>query len=136
MMKNSATIDNVSLFLADLEQDESINLKFNVDWKKTFLKEEDDEKQGEMFEEMVDMVVNKYKNSSEKEGRGTGISLPKSLKELYTNFNLVYPSTTIKEGQYFEEPTSAEEVQKSVISRVSRAPLVGFCRTQVQKQMW
>ena len=118
MMKNSATIDNVSLFLADLEQDENINSKFNVDWKRTFLKEEDDEKQGEMFEEMVDMVVNKYKNSSENEGRGTILSLPKSLKELYLNYNLIYPSTTIKEGQYFEEPTSSEEVQKSVIRSV------------------
>ena len=118
MMKNSATIDNVSLFLADLEQDENINSKFNVDWKRTFLKEEDDEKQGEMFEEMVDMVVNKYKNSSGKEGKGTLISLPKSLKDLYINYNLIYPSTTIKEGQYFEEPTSPEEVQKSVIRSV------------------
>ena len=118
MMKNPATIENVSLFLADLEQDENLNLKFDMEWKRNFLKEEDEEKQGDMFEDMVDMVVRKYKNNSSKEGTKTPMCLPVTLEELHRNYNLIYPSTTIKERRYFKEPLTHEDVQKSVIRSV------------------
>ena len=118
MMKNAATIDNVSLFLADLEQDENINSKFNNDWKRLFLKQEDEEKQGDMFEEMVDMVVEKYKTNSGRGSTSSLLCLPDSLNQLFKDYNLIYPSTTIKENQCFEEPTTNEDVQKSVIRSV------------------
>ena len=118
MMKNPATIENVSLFLADLEQDDTLNLKFDIEWKRAFLKEENEEKQGDMFEEMVDMVVQKYKNNSGKEGTKATMRLPQSIEDLHQNYNLIYPSTTIKERRYFKEPSTHEDIQKSVIRSV------------------
>ena len=118
MMKNQATISNVSLFLADLEQDDNINVKFTLEWKKLFLKEENEDKQGEMFEKMVDVVVAKYKNTSGVEGCNSAPKLPESLNELYKNYNLIYPSSTIKDLHHFEEPASGDDIQKSVIRSV------------------
>ena len=122
MLKNPATVENVSLFLADLEQDANICSQFTDQT----MKECNEQQQEAVFEKLVDKLVEKYKSG----GGGDGdkhskdrLKLPSTLTQLKANYSIVFPSSSIGDKETFKDPNSVQDIQESVVSSVIMSSL-------------
>jgi len=111
MIKNETTMDNVTLFLADLQQDQNLT-RFTQEPDPNESKVESDARLEKEFAELVDILITKRENANSQ----PQLQLPHTLQEVFARYNIVNPAEVIGPKRTFQEPQKVEDIHCGVLN--------------------
>ncbi|GFR05630.1 general transcription factor 3C polypeptide 1 [Trichonephila clavata] len=111
MMLNSATINNVNVFLGEALQDTELVREFN----KPKPPKSNEEAWREMFTAVMNRLLEKFTMPAS--DRCKNITIPNNLKELYDNFVLeCYEKVSGQDKLLYQEPKCIDDIKKFVLT--------------------
>eukprot|EP00095_Tigriopus_kingsejongensis_P011852 maker-scaffold493_size155937-snap-gene-0.21 protein:Tk11852 transcript:maker-scaffold493_size155937-snap-gene-0.21-mRNA-1 annotation:"general transcription factor 3c polypeptide 1" len=124
MMKNPTTANNVTLFLADLQQDTEISSRYVVPMNGTLSKEDNEARLLRDFEPLVNELVGKYRNSASDKN---SLVLPDTMEELNAKFSILTPTVNMggvgESSNQFSDPADVSDIRASVINTLITSSL-------------
>ena len=120
MMKNQTTADNVSLFLADVRQDEEISSRFTVPKVGTVSKLDNEARLEGDFEPLMEMLIAKYREDPKSWPR---LVLPETMDEIRRVYNIVFPIDHTRKANGFEDPADTGGIRSSVVNALITSSL-------------
>jgi len=125
MMKNQTTVDNVNLFLADLQQDETLLDRFNLALDPNESKADAELRLDTEFGELVHILITKKENAS----NATKLDLPDTIEAIKEKYTILNPGssnhgtssstgvvTYSNNKNAFQEPTCIDDIHCAVIN--------------------
>ncbi|XP_069672695.1 general transcription factor 3C polypeptide 1 [Periplaneta americana] len=126
MMKNKSTAHSVALHLEEVRQDPEIIKQFNNTIQELKSKTDDIEEMeklaAEKFKVLVSVLQRKF-NPHPSDYKQTGNCIPVSLAEFKKQYELVYPSPTLKKRGRFQDVKNVVDIYCAIVNTIIHSSL-------------
>ena len=122
MLKNSLTMNSVTLRLSVINQDKSIVTRFPLP-KEKLGKEENEKRIHDNFVPLLVAILEKFKNAETETMQEIG----DSLEDIRDRFNINYPKTSIRQDFSFPDPSDENDLETIRGSVIHSTMLSNLC---------